>query len=112
MEYIYYFTNTKQLWWDKKGFSPEFNKLKDQFAKSHYEIRDYKGESSRIVDNLWITRIKGKHGRPTFVWLRNVINDVCFYVFRDAMYHDEYRKKITDQNKNQYLQQQELTRDE
>ena len=112
MEYIYYFTNTKQLWWDKKGFSPEFNKLKDQFAKSHYEIRDYKGESSRIVDNLWITRIKGKHGRPTFVWLRKVINDVCFYVFRDAMYHDEYRKKITDQNKNQYLQQQELTRDE
>ena len=112
MEYIYYFTNTKQYWWNKQSFSPEFNKLKDQFAKSHYEIRDDKGNSTCIVDNLWITRITGKHGRPTFVWLKKVINDVCFYVFRDAMNHDEYRKKITEQYKNQYRQQQELTQEE
>lgn len=112
MEYIYYFTNTKQLWWDKKSFSPEFNKLKNQFAKSKFEIRDYKGNSIHIVDNLWITKIPGKHGRPTFVWLMKVINDVCFYVFRDAMNHDEYSKKITEQYKNQYRLQQELTQEE
>lgn len=112
MEYIYYFTNAKQYWWNKQDFSAEFSKLREQFEKSHYEIRDYKGDSTCIVDKLWITRITGKHGRPTFVWLQKVENDVCYYVFREAMNHDEYRKKITEKTKISYRQQQELTHDE
>lgn len=113
MEYRFFITEDKKKEWRKETFGDEYEKLLQNYLHCNVDIKQGPGRATLYKDDFWLTKHKGKHSRPTFVWQRKVINeDVCFYVYRTAYRHDKYSTEITQGNKDSYIAKNQLSEKE
>lgn len=109
MRYKYYVTDAVRKWWNKQHLGDEYVKALARLEKSTSPTK----LEDTLPFNVQLTRLTGKSGRPTFVWMSRKKDDATVYVLRTAFGHDEYEDKLMGTQKVQeWAIKNELTEEE
>lgn len=95
MRYKRYVTERVRKWWNKQNLGDEYVKALKQFECSSSPMK----QEEKLNSVVYLTRLAGKSGRPTFAWMSRTKEDATVYVLREAFGHDEYEVEMMGASK-------------
>lgn len=112
MRYYYIVTNSVKTWWDRQRFGDVFQeRLKFYLSLSEdFDVANQQ-DSVQMLPNVYKT-VNSTSSRPTFLWFKQVKEDVTLYILRRAYKHDDYNKICLQGKKQAWKERHELTEDE
>lgn len=108
MKYLYIVTKNVSRQLQKSKLGPRFTQQIDKYLSCHDEMLP----ETNLQGKLFVTKLTGISGRPTFVWMTHTIDDVLVYVLRAAYNHGDYMKNVNEGTVDAWIVKNQIRSDE